>query len=186
MKYKGELKGFPQEVVEKMLERQEEQGNKRDVSVFEDHNTASVAGGGFNWEYSIEGRLFWTQVIDDRNFGLFFDKYPNKENMNDDKDVTLAQYAEILEQLEEEIRADGSLHITLYGDGSGELNNGNVELLKFDSVAEFEQKANELMQNKQVPKNLAESIRDYIKKDGQATREKRVERLKALINKYDS
>lgn len=34
MKYKGELEGFP-EVVEKMLERQVEQGNKRDVSVFE-------------------------------------------------------------------------------------------------------------------------------------------------------
>lgn len=28
--YKGQLEGFPREVVEKMLEEQEKQGNKRD------------------------------------------------------------------------------------------------------------------------------------------------------------
>ena len=34
MEYKGELKGFPHEVVEKMLDRQEEQGNERDVRLY--------------------------------------------------------------------------------------------------------------------------------------------------------
>lgn len=33
--FKGDLKGFPSEVVEKMLERQVEQGSKRDVKIFE-------------------------------------------------------------------------------------------------------------------------------------------------------
>jgi len=31
--YKGQIKDFPTEVVEKMLERQVDQGNKRDVTV---------------------------------------------------------------------------------------------------------------------------------------------------------
>ena len=32
---KGELEGFPKEIISRMLDCQEEQGNPRDVSVFE-------------------------------------------------------------------------------------------------------------------------------------------------------
>ena len=33
MEYKGEIKGFPQEIVEKMLDYQEKQGNKRNIEI---------------------------------------------------------------------------------------------------------------------------------------------------------
>lgn len=40
-KYKGEISNFPQEVVEWMLDEQERQGNKRDVTVFEKNKDAN-------------------------------------------------------------------------------------------------------------------------------------------------
>lgn len=94
MKYKGELEGFPEEVVEKMLERQVEQGNKRDVSVFECHKSASINAGGFYWSESEEGRSFWEEVISNKNFDVFFECYPKKEEafmkymMVSDKPIT--------------------------------------------------------------------------------------------------
>ena len=71
MKYKEKLEGFPEEVVEKMLERQVEQGNKRDVSVFECHKSASINSGGFYWSESEEGNSFWEEVISNKNFDIF-------------------------------------------------------------------------------------------------------------------
>ena len=70
--YKGDLKGFPQEVVEKMLERQEDQGNPRNVSGFESRLTSSRLQGGFSWN----------DVLRDRNFKLFFRRYPKETESN--------------------------------------------------------------------------------------------------------
>lgn len=69
-KYKGELEGFPDEVVEKMLEYQR---NKRDVTVFEKN-----CKSGFDWDRTPEKYNFWCDVIINRNFNLFFEKYPKK------------------------------------------------------------------------------------------------------------
>ena len=79
MKYKGEIAGFPQEIVEKMLERQVEQGNERDVSVFERSRSSNKRGGGFLWIDTEEGCLFWDSVILDMDFDVFFAKYPKKQ-----------------------------------------------------------------------------------------------------------
>ena len=76
MEYKGKLKGFPTEVVDKMLERQVEQGNRRDVSVFEKNRM--ICSGGFEWASSPEGHSFWEDVIKFENFDTFFAKYPKK------------------------------------------------------------------------------------------------------------
>jgi hypothetical protein len=76
MEYKGELQGFPDEVVNKMLDRQVEQGNKRDVTVFEAGKT-----DGFYWSETTEGGNFWGEVIHDKNFALFFEKYPKQETI---------------------------------------------------------------------------------------------------------
>jgi hypothetical protein len=75
--YKGDLKGFPQEVVEWMLDQQEAQGNRRDVSVFEEGRMADKSEGGFNWGKR-ENIKFCSEVICYRNFSLFFEKYPKK------------------------------------------------------------------------------------------------------------
>ena len=76
--YKGELKGFPPEIVEKMLYYQEKQGNKRDVSVFEKFKEAADSDEGFCWATTEEGCSFWKIVIVDKNFDLFFEKYPKQ------------------------------------------------------------------------------------------------------------
>lgn len=70
----GDIKGFPIEVVEKMIERQVEQGDKADVDVFQ-----YTATGGFFWDETTEGCGFWSEVIINKNFDLFFEKYPKKE-----------------------------------------------------------------------------------------------------------
>lgn len=78
-KYKGKLEGFPKEVVERMLYEQEKQGNKRDVTVFERDSDESRVFGGFNKSDTINGYSFWCDIINKKDFDLFFKKYPKKE-----------------------------------------------------------------------------------------------------------
>lgn len=82
--FKGQLKGFPVEVVEKMLEHQVAQGNVRDVSVFEENNAADARRRGFDWIATPEHKKhtdFWVCVINNKDFDLFFQIYPkNKSN----------------------------------------------------------------------------------------------------------
>lgn len=77
--YKGQLKGFPKEVVKRMLECQEEQGNKRDVSVFEMKVGKGAMDGGFDWGRTKEKSVFWSDVINYKMFKTFFKKYPKKQ-----------------------------------------------------------------------------------------------------------
>ena len=76
---KGDLEGFPLEVIDKMIERQVEQGNIANVEVFETRRTSDDSYKGFYWETTEEGCYFWTSVIDNKNFDLFFEKYPKEE-----------------------------------------------------------------------------------------------------------
>ena len=75
---KGELKGFPKEVIARMLDYQEEQGNPRNVTVFEEKISADIKG--FEWDRTKEGWYFWGDVINNKNFNHFFEKYPKKDN----------------------------------------------------------------------------------------------------------
>lgn len=54
---------IPDWIVEQMLDEQERQGNKRDVSVFEKISAASFNGGGFDWFSSYNGDNYWTNII---------------------------------------------------------------------------------------------------------------------------
>lgn len=74
--YKGQLKGFPMEIVERMLKYQVEQGNPRDVSIFEENRYADGEHGGFFWDSTSEGSDFWIIVLNDEKFDTFFKKYP--------------------------------------------------------------------------------------------------------------
>lgn len=76
---KDNIEGFPPEIVELMLTRQVEQGQKKDITVFQEDRTASYRtyyNGGFCWSDTIEKNDFWYEVIDGENFDLFFEKYP--------------------------------------------------------------------------------------------------------------
>lgn len=71
----GDIKDFPIEVVQKMVDEQVNQGNPADVSVFQDDKRQGRSSGGFYWEETTEGHGFWDEVISLKNFDLFFDKY---------------------------------------------------------------------------------------------------------------
>lgn len=60
--YKGQLEGFPKEIVERMLECQVEQGNSRDVSIFEENRDRDKLRGG------LTGRILQKDMI----FGIRF------------------------------------------------------------------------------------------------------------------
>lgn len=79
---KGELTDFPKEIIKRMLECQEEQGNKRDISVFEKCRTVTMSNGGFYWPETKEGTYFWNKVLLCKNFDLFFEKYPKQDNQD--------------------------------------------------------------------------------------------------------
>lgn len=77
--YGGEIADFPIEIVEKMLERQVEQGYARDVSVFEKYKCSGGLSYGFAWYDTNDGKDFWNDVINNKNFALFFERYPKKQ-----------------------------------------------------------------------------------------------------------
>ena len=70
---KGEIKDFPIEVVQKMVDYQVLQGNNANVSVFQHDATAEHWEGGFDWEETREGHSFWERVIGDNEFYSFFE-----------------------------------------------------------------------------------------------------------------
>lgn len=74
--FRGEIEGFPEEVVIEMEIRQVAQGNAADVSVFENDRMADCSEGGFTWSRTYEGEDFWNEVIEDRNFSLFYERFP--------------------------------------------------------------------------------------------------------------
>jgi len=68
---KGQLKGFPKEIIAKMLEYQFDQTGFQDVRIFESDSSSGKISGGFDWKETIEGGSFWTEVIDDHKFSIF-------------------------------------------------------------------------------------------------------------------
>lgn len=74
---KGDIKCFPIEVVQKMVERQCEQTGNCNVSVFQ-ISKCSGNDCGFVWNKTIEGGDFWRDVIFFNNFDVFFEKYTTR------------------------------------------------------------------------------------------------------------
>lgn len=70
------LKGFPLEVIEKMIDRQVETGYDPNVRNFQKDQYCVT--GGFDWSMSVEGGDFWNNVIHRKKFEIFFEKYPKK------------------------------------------------------------------------------------------------------------
>lgn len=81
---KGDIKDFPIEVVQKMVDEQVRQGNKADAKVFQKANWTGFDIGGFSWANSIDGFGFWINVINSGKFDLFFSKYPKQSDLKED------------------------------------------------------------------------------------------------------
>ena len=76
----GNLKEFPIEVVQEMVNEQVMQGNNADVVVFQEDYRAEQNCGGFCWCYSVMGADFWYEVLYHKKFDIFFQKYPKNKN----------------------------------------------------------------------------------------------------------
>ena len=100
--YKGQIKDFPQEIVEKMLERQVDHGNVRDVSVFEHNFDATTDTGGFSWAATQEGHDFWNEVLFKEDFDLFFKRYP-KQTTKETQPMNYRKQMETVEALAEQL-----------------------------------------------------------------------------------
>lgn len=74
---KGDLKGFPKEIIARMLDYQVEQGYLRNTRAFEKYK--AVKYGGFEWSETKEGWEFWNEVINNKNFDYFFERYPKEQ-----------------------------------------------------------------------------------------------------------
>lgn len=73
----GDIKGFPIEVVQMMMVKQHEQGRKSNISAFQRDRCSGYSG--FVWSDTAEGSAFWSEVIDYRDFSVFFEKYPGSQ-----------------------------------------------------------------------------------------------------------
>ena len=82
----GDIEDFPIEVVQRMVDNQVEQGNKDDVIVFQNRKETNSGHGGFRWDETEEGLGFWDAVICEKNFNLFFQKYPKQNQLTIQKD----------------------------------------------------------------------------------------------------
>lgn len=71
----GDLENIPIEIIERMLEYQVEQGNPRDVTVFQNSAYKNKQFGGFDWTSTPEGADFWQTVLIEEKFDLFFDRH---------------------------------------------------------------------------------------------------------------
>ena len=91
LRYGGSIAGFPPEIVEKMLEYQEKQGNIRNVKVFEKDRWNARSVGGFSWDDTNEGQQFWINVIADKNFDVFFERYPKDKLETRPDEVGISQ-----------------------------------------------------------------------------------------------
>lgn len=109
----GDLKNFPIEVVEKMLQRQYEQTNKMDITVFQKDKSTDKNHKGFHWSDTVEGLSFWDDVIRYENFDVFFERYPLSKNVYIFGDEKL--YNNVIKTLEKR----GGINATnLVGDGN--------------------------------------------------------------------
>ena len=85
----GALKEFPIEVVQAMVDEQVMQGNKADVYSFCNAKCADVICGGFRFDKSVDGFCFWDEVINRKNFNLFFQKYPKNQYVTEKVSISI-------------------------------------------------------------------------------------------------
>lgn len=67
---------FPKEIQELILKRQVEAGNPPNITLFDKKIDIGTDNGGFTWDKTKEGAVFWYDVLLETNFEVFYKKYP--------------------------------------------------------------------------------------------------------------
>lgn len=74
------IKGFPMGVVVRIMEEGKNQRDTTDAIILD--LAQNVICGVFDWSISAAGREFWNKVINDKDFDLFFERYPGYMKYN--------------------------------------------------------------------------------------------------------
>lgn len=72
---RGEIAGYPIEIIQAAVDRGVEQGDDANDVIRKLQYSTS---GGFCWMETPEGRRFWSQVMCERKFSIFFQRYPRE------------------------------------------------------------------------------------------------------------
>lgn len=75
LEFKGQISDFPIEVIAMMVAENINQGEYVSYEILEKDIDL-----GFTWRFSPEGYSFWSKVIMDKDFKIFFTEYPDLEN----------------------------------------------------------------------------------------------------------
>lgn len=85
----GSFKGLPLGLVVRLLEEHEIWCKRRkhidvDISTYFDtiKNLKDGINGMFDWNHTEAGHFFWRKVLMNKDFDLFFDKYPEYRKYN--------------------------------------------------------------------------------------------------------
>lgn len=69
----NKITGYPIEIINRMLECQESQGNNADLEVFKIKGPDTNSNrGGFDWSKTSEGVKFWSRIFNKKDFNHFF------------------------------------------------------------------------------------------------------------------
>lgn len=91
---KGQLQGFPIEIIAKMCFNQILQRNDLNIKIFENKIDIGKQMGGFNWSASNQGKEFWIEIIRNKNFDYFFERYPERIKNTNKIQVSLMEIAD--------------------------------------------------------------------------------------------
>ena len=140
---------LPVEIQEKMMERQVEQGNKRNEEVFRRHLRSSAVKGGFTWDDTPEGALFWSKVLDGGKMETFYQRYPKEPTYpcmmwvwDDTKEYAEQRFIEGV-LANRYITRQGESTCLFYGFKNASLANPNKEEIQ-EQIKELEAKIEEL------------------------------------------
>ena len=90
--FEEQIYWLPDFIGEELMKQQEYQGNKRDISVFEEDVSAGESDGGFEWKDTSQGNIFWDRVLLGKDINLFLAWFkPELEVFDDENEKYLAQ-----------------------------------------------------------------------------------------------
>ena len=90
--FKGKIAWLPDFIGEELMNQQELQGNKRDISVFEEDVIAGKNEGGFEWKDTSQNYNFWDRVLLKKDINLFLAWFqPELEVFDDENEKHIAQ-----------------------------------------------------------------------------------------------
>lgn len=134
----GTIANFPIPIVERMLFHQEQQGNTRDILIFQNKRDSPKSSGGFNWKETHsygEGTGFWSRIINFREFKHFFDLYPQSD---ESRIISMEESLKAIppKQVEQPIEEEDIIPQTTFilGDLVIVTNNGNIDKSKKERI----------------------------------------------------